>query len=69
MNEQSLNELFELIDKKLIANSSLLLLNEKEKNSLYNLKLFIDSELRSRIRDKKVSERLFIELETERTEK
>lgn len=66
MNEQSLNELFDLIDNKLIGYSSLLLLNEEEKNSLYKLKLFIDSELRSRILDKKVSERLFIDLKEER---
>lgn len=66
MNEQSLNELFDLIDKKLIGYSSLLLLNEEEKNSLYKLKVFINDELRSRILDKKVSERLFIDLKEER---
>lgn len=66
MNEQSLNELFDLIDKKLIGYSSLLLLNEEEKNSLYKLKVFINGELRSRILDKKVSERLFIDLKEER---
>lgn len=66
MNEQSLNELFDLIDKKLIGYSSLLLLNEEEKNSLYKLKLFIDNELRLRLLDKKVSERLFIDVKEER---
>lgn len=62
VNLELLDKLYDDIDCILVCNSSELLLDEQEKNSLYRLKEFINDELSNRLTRNKVKNRLLVNL-------
>ena len=62
VNLELLDKLYDDIDCILVCNSSELLLDEQEKNSLYRLKEFINDKLSNRLTRNKVKNRLLVNL-------